>query len=271
MLGQPSQHNFHEILYILEGEGVQWVGSSSLPCRRGDIFFLPAGSWHIANSKHEATSIVLNFYDTCFAHALPGDREAACIVTALVRFALARGARLGVSDRTRSSVSKCLRRMAVAGGRRHIFGNQCAAKAEFLAVLAHLVSDPDLRLIDDIHPNTKFNQKRIEQGIAFIHDHFAEALPMERLADVLCVSPNHLHAIFKQQTGTTPASYVAHLRVEAAADLLQTTTVPIKQIAQQCGFPCLSHFYAVFRRHTGQTPATFRQQPGSMGGGNPQP
>jgi quercetin dioxygenase-like cupin family protein len=45
-------HNFHchpgreEILYVLEGEAEQWVGTESRRLRPGDVAFIPGGSPH---------------------------------------------------------------------------------------------------------------------------------------------------------------------------------------------------------------------------------
>ncbi|HVB66970.1 MAG TPA: GlxA family transcriptional regulator [Acetobacteraceae bacterium] len=64
---------------------------------------------------------------------------------------------------------------------------------------------------------------------------------------------------FRQDTGTTPADYVAVARLEAARSLLAETTLSLKQIAQRCGFGSAAAMRRAFVPRVGVTPRQYRE------------
>jgi AraC-like DNA-binding protein len=67
---------------------------------------------------------------------------------------------------------------------------------------------------------------------------------------------------FRDRTGTTPARFVAEVRIQEAARMLVTTRLPVRQIADDCGFADSAHFSKVFRRILHQSPAAYRRAVG---------
>jgi len=251
-------HPFHEIVTLCRGTAVQLLGPQSFPLTPGELFLLPAGSWHIAGSQQTPCScIVLNFYDGSFGDVQPGDREARRIVEALTRRSFAGKPRLDVTATTRRQILARLDAMAHAGEHRQELGRQCAIKADLLAILALLAADSRLRLADEVRDHRDPDVERIGRVTVFIRERLSESLPVARLAEVAGLSASHFHTVFKRRTGMTVLGYVTRVRVQAAAELLRTSPLPVKDVARQCGFPCLSHFHAVFRRHTGLPPGQF--------------
>jgi AraC-like DNA-binding protein len=250
-------HHSHELITLARGTAWQFLGPREQPFATGDLFFLPAGSWHICGSRGPATCVVLNFYDASFTDTLPGDRDARRIVDALSRRALAGAPRLDVTPATRREVLARLAAMVAAGECRDELGRACAIKGELLAILARLAADAALNLASGERVHFDPDRERLERVAAFVRRHLAEPLSVPSLAAVAGISASHFHAVFKRRTGMTFVDYVTRARVQAAADLLRASALPIKEVARQSGFPCLSHFYAVFRRHTGLAPGRF--------------
>lgn len=56
------------------------------------------------------------------------------------------------------------------------------------------------------------------------------------VAHALGYSPDHLARLFKSRTGETTAAYLRRRRLDEAADLVRTTTLPISVIAQRVGY-----------------------------------
>lgn len=63
-------------------------------------------------------------------------------------------------------------------------------------------------------------RKRINKVLAFIDDHFNEALPLGRLAGVAGFSPFHFHRIFQSFTGESLHEYIKRIRLGKAAHQL---------------------------------------------------
>ena len=88
--------------------------------------------------------------------------------------------------------------------------------------------------------------------------HLADAIGLEDLAGVACLSPWHFHRAFRDMTGDTPHRYVQRRRIERAKALI-AAGLPLAQIAHGCGFASQSHFGEVFKAHTGTTPGQWRR------------
>jgi transcriptional regulator GlxA family with amidase domain len=58
--------------------------------------------------------------------------------------------------------------------------------------------------------------------------------------------------------GTTPARMVEKIRVEAVRRLLEETDLPIKRVAEACGFGAEERLRRAFARQVGTTPAEYR-------------
>ncbi|MFN3553839.1 MAG: helix-turn-helix domain-containing protein [Novosphingobium meiothermophilum] len=82
------------------------------------------------------------------------------------------------------------------------------------------------------------------------------------LAALCGISPRHLQRQFLALTGKTVADYMETTRIEKAKALLEQGDLPVKAVAQACGFSHPNSFTRAFRRSTGQTPRAFRQSAG---------
>ena len=71
--------------------------------------------------------------------------------------------------------------------------------------------------------------------------------------------PNYLSNLFVKITGKSMHQYLISLRISHSAELLETTTLPISEVATMCGFENCSKFSAMFKRETGKTPTQYRQ------------
>ncbi len=65
---------------------------------------------------------------------------------------------------------------------------------------------------------------------------------------------------FKSATGDTPRNYLQLLRIEAARELLETTSDSVETITQQVGYDDVSSFTRLFKRFTGLPPSDYRSR-----------
>jgi AraC family transcriptional regulator len=93
---------------------------------------------------------------------------------------------------------------------------------------------------------------------AFIKDHFGEAIPVQKLAAAIHMSPFHFARMFKKSTGHPPHAYITMRRLERAKELLRESNLALVDVAANVGFQTQAHFTEVFHKHTGVTPRVFR-------------
>lgn len=83
-------------------------------------------------------------------------------------------------------------------------------------------------------------------------------LDVAALAARLNVSARTIHTAFAM-IGTTPASYIRQERLAAAARRIQTSQLPLAEIAYEVGFADTTTFTRAFKRVYGATPSTWRR------------
>lgn len=91
----------------------------------------------------------------------------------------------------------------------------------------------------------------------YIAEHLASDLSIPALAALALMSPSTFCACFKGTFGITVHQHVLQQRLARARDLLRTS-MPIGQIALECGFASQSRLTERFGRAYGQTPGRFR-------------
>jgi AraC family transcriptional regulator len=95
---------------------------------------------------------------------------------------------------------------------------------------------------------------RLQQSIDYIHAHLDSDLSMTQIAGSVHSSPTYFASSFKRATGISLHQYVIKQRVERAKLLLETTDLPIADIASQVGFSSQSHLTQHCKSLTGMTP-----------------
>ena len=81
---------------------------------------------------------------------------------------------------------------------------------------------------------------------------------VRELAQQVHLSPTHLQRLFKQETGVHIRDVLTERKLTAAANLLTTTDMEIKEIAYFVGYQHHSSFVRAFQRRFGQSPKRFR-------------
>jgi transcriptional regulator GlxA family with amidase domain len=97
----------------------------------------------------------------------------------------------------------------------------------------------------------------------WIERHLAEDMPLAVLAGQAGMSERSFSRHYAESTGRTPARAVEQLRVEAARQLLSDTALPVKRIAQRCGFGSEETMRRSFVRLLAATPQDYRARFGS--------
>ena len=110
----------------------------------------------------------------------------------------------------------------------------------------------------DAHRTERPTNLVIERLLDYIDRNLARKFSAAELAAQARLSQNHLARRFRQRTGTTLPSYVLARRIGLARLLLETTNLPIKQIAIRVGMPDPHHFNKQFRAIAGVSPSEFR-------------
>lgn len=96
-------------------------------------------------------------------------------------------------------------------------------------------------------------------AIQYINDHYADSsLTMSTAAAHVSISYNYFSNLFCRKTGETFPTYLLHLRVKKAAELLEDPSLKIADICYKVGFKSPQQFSRDFKKITGVYPSEFR-------------
>ena len=98
----------------------------------------------------------------------------------------------------------------------------------------------------------------IADCIAYISDHYQEQISLDDMAQKAGFSPYHFTRIFACTTGLTPHQYLISTRIRAAAFLLKSTDLPVREIAFATVFSSESGFCTTYKKWEGMTPSRYR-------------
>jgi transcriptional regulator GlxA family with amidase domain len=122
-----------------------------------------------------------------------------------------------------------------------VFLKRPGGQAQFSAALALQAADDKFGALHD-----------------WINGHLAGDLSLSVLADQAGMSERSFSRHYAEATGQTPARAIERLRVEAARRLLSESRLPVKRIAQRCGFGSEETMRRSFLRLLTTTPQDYR-------------
>lgn len=108
-------------------------------------------------------------------------------------------------------------------------------------------------------PSTLSERRRLYLiARVIVKRYYRSELTVESVAKAIAISPRQLQRIYAQFGDTTFHDELVGRRLEAAARLLSTPSITVRDVAQQVGFHQSSHFARAFRRRYGISPSTYR-------------
>ena len=126
--------------------------------------------------------------------------------------------------------------------------------ADLYSLLLSLIDRPGLTAPRETPP-----AHNLSAAIQYISEHYTETIELSHLSALANVSQGHFCRLFRDYTHMRPIEYITHLRLETAKSLLlNSPSLPIRQIALRVGYSSPSYFSSLFRTAEGRTPEGYR-------------
>lgn len=94
----------------------------------------------------------------------------------------------------------------------------------------------------------------------YIVDHIEEPFTVQKMAELVAMSPRNFARAFQRDVGITPLQYLQNARIDHARKLLEGSDLPLKVVAARSGFGSDRHMRKVFCERIGMTPNQYRAQ-----------
>ena len=254
-------HEFVELSFVTEGEGVETVNGFSHHLRQGTATFLLPH--HVHQIRAESKTPIRKYCCMFNLDMLFRSSDHAELFTMLLQ--------VGTKVPSWVDISPTyLNRMQ--GLFEHIKEELDETKAIGQSLLIRAKLTEALLLF--IRSAYQYDQRRQNQSasrsdtmvqttfwsiLSYIRIHFQEPLTLLQLAEQFHVSAPHISRSFKRHLGINFMDYVHLLRTNNAASLLTSTTMSITDIAISVGFDSFRTFSRVFREVYNQTPSEYRK------------
>lgn len=132
-------------------------------------------------------------------------------------------------------------------------------KAEHFHAIREQLNRNIERLKETFSQNFQTSHREIDLVKQYISNHCGEELSVDKLADMVYLTPSYLSSLFKKETGQNLSKYIKACRMEKAKNLLEHTMIKIVDISAMCGYPNVSYFCSSFREYYGSSPQRYRE------------
>lgn len=99
----------------------------------------------------------------------------------------------------------------------------------------------------------------INASIEYINNNLGKDVSLEKVASICNLSPCYFSKVFKKEVGINFISYVNDKKINRAKEILETTDIPITNIAIDLGFEDCGYFIRVFKKLQEVTPKKYRE------------
>jgi len=238
-------HPYHQLLFVLEGEGEIRLGGEVWRLEPNDAALIVPLSVHSVLSSSKLTLLVLVFDEKALEDNLT-DR--------LVQDYFLASALAKPSGFAGSELRQLLRKMLFEQSAEPSSLGRLALQiqlAQLLLILARSLAIPSA--------GSGSNRLRAEKIQGYIDTHYYEQLTAGDIASKLGMSTRHVNNIFKERYDLTPMQYLAEVRIRVAQKLLAETNKDIISICFEVGYDSVSTFYRSFKALVKMSPKSFRE------------
>ncbi len=248
-------HPEYELTFIEKSRGLRLVGDHTEEYEDGDLVLLGPNLPHTWASEtypegmvRKNRAMVIQFTDALFPEALPEMQSIRDLLKRSRRGIHFKGPQIQQIGQELSEMER-LTGLSKLTSFYHIL--------ETLATLkdySHIAS----RLYEPVL--SKKNEERLDRICQYLHQHFEEDIPLEKIAAISSMTETSFCRFFKKMTGQTFTEYLNELRVGRACQLLIESRKTISEIAYASGFNSSTHFNRTFLKLKEISPNGYRKR-----------
>lgn len=105
----------------------------------------------------------------------------------------------------------------------------------------------------------------ILQTLRYVNENYMNKISLDDISSYVHLNKEYLCRLFKKETGKNLFQYITDVRMQAAANMLTTTNMPVSTISRRTGFSSPYVFSKKFKEYYGVSPADYAPQSNSPG------
>lgn len=257
---QTHMHEFVELVYILSGHGVQYIGDKKYNVKHGDLLYINFGQSHCfeTDTEFEFVNILIN--PVFLSRELVNSENIQEI------FALSLFEEFGSPhDFSNQSVSFSGRELAMVDSAVNAMISEYAEKKiGYRSTLCGYVRVIFSMLLRNLSQKAHTDGDRmidIPSDIAtYIEENCFDKITLSDIAAMSFYNPAYFGRLLKKHYGKTFSAYIKEKRMDKAAELLCDRSRTIDEVISLAGYSDRKLFYKHFKESYGKTPKEYRDQ-----------
>jgi AraC-like DNA-binding protein len=250
-----------EIMYILEGTGIRFVGDSVEKYEVGDLCMIGSRLPHEWRNDQAFFEKRTNLRASCYCIFLVKELFGATLLDT------------PEMQHIKSLIERSNRGIKFTGKARIEIGAEIieyvkergAAKiARLILLLEQMAVTTEYELLASVgytkhHLNTE-DFERFNKIYRYIMENFAHPIRLEEVASLAGLTPNAFCRYFRERTKKTFVQYLNDIRIGHAKKLLIEGRQTIAALSMESGFNNLSNFIEQFKRSTHMLPSEYQRK-----------
>ncbi|RCX09866.1 AraC family transcriptional regulator [Anaerobacterium chartisolvens] len=252
----PHWHPELELMLVYEGSVVMGKNSECRELKKGDIAFCSGGDIHYYDSKGKhSTILTIVFRPELISNIVNLSKDEQATITFLDNLAV-EAIKLdnSIVNQMRTCLDSIYKEMSGHKQDYDIFVK--ADLIKLFALFSRHIPRSAFELDGDMA--SPRSVKLIQGAMKYIESNYSHDISLNDISQHLKISPFYFSRIFSNVTGLTYKSYLNKIRIEKAHNFIETTSIPITDIAYECGYNSLRTFNRAFKELKGYTPSSLR-------------
>lgn len=254
--------NFFELVYIVEGTGIQHINKNTFNYAAGHLLLITPEDQNSFEVITTTKILFICFSDIYLKSAPVGvhEKEQAQWVKRL-NFILHHASHLPgciLKEEIDKALVKSLAASIVEEQRyRHLYSKELIQQLmnSLILLVARSIAES---LPEKISPVT---DQKLLSVFQYIQDHiyFPDKLKVSVICIQFNISPNYFGKFFKRHTGETLQDYILKSKIKIVETRLLSSDMRINEIVSELKFSDESHLNRVFKKYKGMSPSSFRK------------
>ncbi|RAJ77590.1 AraC-like DNA-binding protein [Chitinophaga dinghuensis] len=252
-----KRNNFFELIYVMEGTGVQVVNNHQFNYRKGNLFLLTPKDIYSFDIDQKTSFFFLRFNESYIREKSGKDQDTVTHVAYILQNASHRPGCILKNKTDKPLIFSLVNAILDEQTRQQIYHTRISEQiiSTIITVVARNIA---LKLPKNIKENTG---EPILEILNYIQLNIFEPrkLKTENLSRHFNISTNYLGRYFKKQTGETLQSYITHYKIRLVETRLLHSDMRMSEIAYELSFTDESHLNRTFKRYHGISPTAFKK------------
>ena len=248
-------HDFVEIVYIIEGTGRHYINDEEFVIKAGNLLFVNYGCTHAFLVDDQLVAYNLMIRVDYFIKNMIKDNNLFYML-ALTSF---EKIQQELNDKSPLVFFDYSEREEIFNLFRNIeieLSQEELGKSSILDSYINIILCKVFRKI--FMKNIRQELLIPQEIIDYISEHFNEKLSLGELSQKCFYSPAYFSRLFKKTFNMSFTDYIMDIRLKRCCELLKDSNYTIEKIMEECGFFDKNTFYERFKNKYGCTPSEYR-------------